>query len=353
MRGQADPVPQAVPVRRPTPVLVDHGARDRVECLAARDRGTRRDRDLQRADRGRLGPRDELVDREIAVIRLPHEQGPRHVAPIARHLRAEVEQQHRPVEHGPIAGRTMWQRRFGAGEAGHVEGKGFRAAGSHQHLELPCELGLGDARTDRRQQAGEGAIRHGRCGRNPLDLGRCLRRPIGLDPAFDRDELHVRRGRLEPPPEGVADEPCLDADPARPERGEELRPPRGQVGGDRLVSGFRGLASRLDRVPAVGQDDDLVASDEELARVPGDLLLAVPQAEPGEVAHVLRPRAEVDVEAVAGEALPDPGHPVRSCRAIGISPAGQVAGGGRRREVRGLGPAAPARGLHRPTAAVT
>ena len=52
---------------------------------------------LDRLDGRRLRPGDQLVDRQVPRGGLADEQRPRHVAAIAGDLRAEVEEQDRPV----------------------------------------------------------------------------------------------------------------------------------------------------------------------------------------------------------------------------------------------------------------
>ena len=91
----------------------------------------------------------------------------------------------------------MGQRSLRAGQARDVEGERLRAAGPDQPLEAQRELRLGHARTDLRQERGQGPVRYGTGRRDPFDLRRFLDRPVGLDPALDRDELDVGRGHLE------------------------------------------------------------------------------------------------------------------------------------------------------------
>ena len=71
----------------------------------------------------------------------------------------------------------------------------------------------------------------------------------------------------------------------------------------------RGLPAGLDRVARVGGDEDLPGTDEELARVARDLLLALAEREPGQPAHVLASGAEVGVDALRVHAVPQPGQP--------------------------------------------
>ena len=172
---------------------------------------------LQRRDRRRLGPRDELVDVEVARGRLADEQRPGHVAAVAVDLRAEVEQQHGAVAAtGTVAAASRAAAPPRAGQAGDVERERLGAAGPHQPLEPQRELRLRHPGPDLGQQRRERPVgdRAGR--RDPLELGRLLGRPVRLDPALDRHELDVRRGGGEPLPGRVRDEPGLDARPAAP-----------------------------------------------------------------------------------------------------------------------------------------
>ena len=185
------PVPW--PKCSPCPASDDDRPSHRVDGPAARERPAGRHGRLQRLDRRRLGPRDELVDLEVARRRLADEQRPGHVAPVAVDLRPEVEQQDRAVERpavaaasraaAPPAGRTGTRRRRRAPR---------RRRSRISHSSRQRELRLGDARPDLGQQRGERPVRD-RAGRgDPLDLGRLLDRAVGLDPALDRDELDVR-----------------------------------------------------------------------------------------------------------------------------------------------------------------
>jgi hypothetical protein len=140
----------------------------------------------------------------------------------------------------------------------------------------------------------------------------------------------------------VADERRLDADPPRPDRGEEFRPPAGQVVVAEGDPGLGRLAAGLGRVAAVGEDHQLVRGDKEAAGIPGHLLLAVGQGEAGQVAHVLGPGAEVGVEPIGREPFPDAGETCRACRAVRLGPAVEIRGARRRGEVGGLG-----QGAHR------
>jgi hypothetical protein len=65
----------------------------------------------------------------------------------------------------------------------------------------------------------------------------------------------------------------------------------------------RTLLLRLLAIPAVGQDYDLVRADEEPARVACDLLLALGEHEPGQVARVLAADAEVAINALPRQTL--------------------------------------------------
>ena len=287
-----------------------------------------RDRGLDRRDGRGLGTRHDLVDLEIACRRLADEQRPGHVAPIAGDLGAEVEEQHRAVDDRPIARRAVRQRGLGPGQAGDVEGERLGAAGPDQPFEPEREVGLGGARLDLGEQRGQRPIGDGAGGGDALDLGRLLDRPVGLDPALDRHELDVRRGRGEAPPHRLRDEARLDRDPARPDRRHQLGPAGRQVVvglDDARVGRF---APGLDRVARVGEDRDVLGTDQELARVAGDLLLALAEGEPGQVAHVLAADPEIGVDPGVGEALPQAREPRRPGGAVGLGPAGVI---GRRR----------------------
>jgi hypothetical protein len=90
----------------------------------------------------------------------------------------------------------------------------------------------------------------------------------------------------------------------------------------------------LDRVARVGEDDEILAPDEELARRPGDLLLAVGEGESSEVAHVLSAQPEVGVDPGRVEAGTEPGETGRPGGPIGLRPAGVIGRRRRWREVR-------------------
>ena len=94
---------------------------------------------------------------------------------------------------------------------------------------------------------------------------------------------------------------------------------------------------RLDRVARVGEHRQVVPADEELAGRAGDLLLAVAQGEPGQVAHVLRADAEVRVDTRVGEARPQALETSRPGRPVGLGPGGALAVGRRGGEVSRLG----------------
>ena len=113
---------------------------------------------------------------------------------------------------------------------------------------------LGQERRERpvRDRAGRG---------DPLDLVGRLVGPQVLDPARDRDELGVGRRLGEAQPLGVGHGLRLDGDAPRARPGEEPRPGAGQVVADLVDHGVRRLAARLDRVPRVGQDHDVVRAD--------------------------------------------------------------------------------------------
>ncbi len=203
------------------------------------------------------------------------------------------------------------------------------------------ELVLGHARPDCRQQRCKRAIGDGAGRGNPLQLRRLLDRPVRLHPAFDRHEIHLGRRSGELGPERMADEPRFHADPPRPEGAQQFWPAGREVVRDRLDAGAQRVAAGLDGVSAVGEHHDLVAADEELPRVPGDLLLAIAEHEAGQVAHVLAPDPEVRVQAVFGQAQPHPMKSLRPARPIGIVPAGECRGVRRGREIGSNRPSGP------------
>ncbi len=137
--------------------------------------------------------------------------------------------------------------------------------------------------------------------------------------------------------------PC-DTSPAgaatrrAPSGGEQRGPARGQVVGDVLDPGAGRLAPRLERVARVGQHHDLVGRDQEATGMAGDLLLAVAEDHPGQVADLLAAEPEVGVEAGLGEAGAQPGEARRARGAVGLLPG---APGGARRAA-GRSPTAPA-----------
>ena len=106
-----------------------------------------------------------------------------------------------------------------------------------------------------------------------------------------------------------------------------------QVVADVLDPGTGRLTPSLDVVPRVREDDDLPCPDEELARVPRDLLLAVGEDEPGQVAAVLAPDPEVRVDADAVEPGAEPFEAGGPGRRVGLRPAGEVVGRRRWREI--------------------
>src|SRR5204863_6586062 len=143
-----------------------------------------------------------------------------------------------------------------------------------------------------------------------------------LQPALDGHEVDVGGRGGQPRPGRLAHEPGLDRDPARPERSDELGPADIEVAVDVLDPGVGCLAGSLDRVPAVGEHDDLIGADEKLTGDTGDLLFAVPEADPGQVAGVLGAHAEVTVDSFGRHPLAKPSEAARSSLAVGLVPPG-------------------------------
>ena len=174
----------------------------------------------------------------------------------------------------------MRQRGLRAGEARDVEGERLGATGPHQPLEPDREVVLGHARTDLGQERRERAVGD-RTGRSDaLELGRLLGGAIRLDPALDGDQLDVRGRGRQSLPGRVRDDDGLDGDTPHPDRGEHLRPPRREVVVHVDDPGVGRFAMGLDVVARVGQHEEVLAADQELARGAGDLLLAVAQRNP-------------------------------------------------------------------------
>jgi len=128
----------------------------------------------------------------------------------------------------------------------------------------------------------------------------------------------------------------LDADPARPDRGNELRPRLGKVSRPVDDAAVADLALGLDPVARIGQHDDVLEAHDELAGRPGDLLLTVGQREAGEIARVLGPQAEVRIDPSRLEPGSQSRQPDRARGAIGLGPAPMIRSRRRRREVRRL-----------------
>ena len=177
---------------------------------------------------------------------------------------------------------------------------------------------------------GQRPVGDGAGGGDPLDLGRLLDRPVGLDPALDRDELDVRGGRREPPPDARARRsPASTADASRPDRRHQLGPAGRQVvvrprrRAHRAPRAAPGSCSASRRGPTTSS-----APTRNWPGVAGDLLLALAEGEAGQVAHVLAADAEVGVDAGVREPRPQAREPRRAGGTVGLGPAGVI---GRRR----------------------
>ena len=109
------------------------------------------------------------------------------------------------------------------------------------------------------------------------------------------------------------DAPCADGR-------NELGPARDEVV-VRLHEPCLGcLTACLDRVAAVGEDDQVVRTDEEAAGIAADLLLAVGESEARQVSHVLAPDAEIGIDAFGGESGSNTPQPDRSRLGVGGVP---------------------------------
>ena len=258
------PWPSAVAEVVAMPGVGDHVAGDRVRppgplaapCPAARGR-------LERLDRRRLGARDQLVDREVARRGLADEQRPRHVAAIAGDLGAEVEEQDRPVEDRPIAGRAVRQGRLRAGQAGDA-----RTRAPRRRRSASATRGGARGRARSRRAGSRAAARRapGRRPRRPRRPARARRAPSspGRPPPSPRPGPARRPGAAAASRAQVAcgTKPASTATRRAPIERDELRPAR--RAGRRRPSASRvvgRLAPGLDRVARVGEQHDLVAPD--------------------------------------------------------------------------------------------
>src|SRR5215213_6858089 len=109
MGGEAYPVTQPVSEVLATARVLDDRA-GRAVNLPANGPLARLDGRRERVERRLLRARHELVDLAVAGARLTHEKRPRHIRPIARHLCAEVEEQHLPGLDRPLARGSVGQR---------------------------------------------------------------------------------------------------------------------------------------------------------------------------------------------------------------------------------------------------
>ena len=307
----------------------------------------RTDRRFEGRDRGRLGPRDQLVDLEVARRRLADEQRPGHVAPVARDLGPEVEQEDRPGPDRAVARGAVRQRRLGTGQAGDVEGERLGAAGAHQPFEPQREVGLGRVRSGSRAAASASArsATAQAAAMRSISAGSLTARSASSQPSTGTSSTSgaaaARRSQM-----ACGTNPASTATRRAPtdaiSSGQRAR--QVVVGLD--DAGLGRLARGLDRVARVGQDRDVVAADQELARVAGDLLLAVGEGEAGQVAHVLASDAEVGVDAGCREPGAQARQPSRPGGPVRLGPRSRSAADGGGAKSAGTGHArAPVRGL--------
>ena len=238
-------------------------------------------RRLRSASIGRgLGPRDELVDVEVARGRLADEQRPRHVAPVAGDLRPEVEQQDRAVTHGPIARGAVRQRRLRTGQAGDVERQRLGAAGPDQPLQAKREVALGrrPARMSGSSVARARSATAQAAAIRSISAGSFVARSASIQPSIGTSSTSGRRSR-EPVPHGVRDEPGLDPDPPRPERARRGR--ASATGGRRRRPRAGPPAPRAGPGSCTANRRSTTTSSPPTRNWPelaGDLLLARPRA---------------------------------------------------------------------------
>ena len=169
--GEADPVAEAVAVRRPGRVGVDHGAGDGVQGTPVRDRAIRNARPQlvdQHCLKRRARTRSYTARSRAAGA--PHEQRPGHVAPVALDLGPEVEQEDlagpykrhpgRPVAAAPPPGRRGRRRR--------MPGPPRLRSASAGHFETQGEIVLGHPGPDLGQQRRQRPVVARRAGRRAV-----------------------------------------------------------------------------------------------------------------------------------------------------------------------------------------
>ena len=261
--GQADAMAGAVPEAGPLAGGLDDVAGGGVH-LPVGDAAPGGDRLAEQLDGRLLGPRDELVDGQVSGRRLAHEERARHVGAVAVDPGTEVEEEHLTPSHGPLAGRAVGQRSPRAGQAGHVEGEAFCAAGPHAPLQGQRQLVLADTDADVRQRLAKSRISHGAGCADALRLCRLLDPALLLDEPLDGHQLHVRCRLSQAQPLGVAEEAGLDGHAPhaairgaadRPQAPEQLRPGIHEGADQVRDAAGRALLLGLEAIPRVGHHD--------------------------------------------------------------------------------------------------
>jgi hypothetical protein len=257
VRGEPNPVAEAVAVVVAVPGFADDRARHLVDGPAVGP-VSGRNRVRERIDGRLLRPRDDVVDLSVACRWLTHEQGPRHIRPVAAHLRSEVEQEHLAGSDLARPRRAMRQRGARPGQARDVECESLGTVGSHLPLELQGQVHFRCPRLDGGHQPLERGIRDRTRRGNPLHLGRLLDLAQLLHPAVDRDQLHVRGRGPQSLPGGVADKAGFDRHATRAANAlQQLDPTRDQVVVNAFDARIRALLRGLDGVARIGEHDEV------------------------------------------------------------------------------------------------
>ena len=345
VRREPDAVPGPVAEMVAVAGRLDDVAGDAVDRPPGRQRrrsALERDRRLERVDRRRLGPRDELVDRRGRARSARRRTAsascrcgsPPTWAPKSNSRTAPVRTAGRrgAVRQRGLRARPGRRRRTRAPRR-RRSASATRAGARARPRSRPARISGSSAASARSATAHAAAIRSS-------SAGSLIARSASTQPSTGTSSTSgaAAASRCQV---ACGTNPASTADAPRPDRRQQLRPARRQVVVGLDEPRLRRLAARLDRVARVGEDHDLVGADEELAGVAGDLLLAVAEREPGQVAHVLAPDAEVGVDAGLREPRPQAAEAGRAGGPVGLGPARAVGRGRRRGEVgrRGQAPA--------------
>ncbi len=135
----------------------------------------------------------------------------------------------------------------------------------------------------------------------------------------------------------MTDYPRLDRHSPGPETLDQLRPDGSKVVGGGLDPRSGRLRDGLQPVAGIGQDDDLLSGNQEPAGVARHPILAVVEAEAGQVPHVFGPDAEVNVDARTRQARPQAGQAAGPGLHVRVGPADAICVARRRGKVGRMG----------------